>query len=111
MNGMNDMGTDTSQLTPGTSSPASANEQCVPLMALAMPEEGDQMASPEVGDVVTYTVEGKVTRIEGDMAYVEPETVNGKPVEKRESPGEAAADGDAAYQSLEDDADKMGALG
>jgi hypothetical protein len=55
-------------------------EQCVPLESLGVPGDGELMESPEVGDRVDYTVEGKVTRIEGGKAYVMPEAVNGKPV-------------------------------
>lgn len=59
-----------------------AGEDCVSLSSLAMPdgEAGDQMANPEVGDKVNYQIEGTVTRIEGDNAYVKRESVNGKPV-------------------------------
>ncbi|MDE2099806.1 MAG: hypothetical protein KGL39_21315 [Patescibacteria group bacterium] len=59
---------------------AKASENCVPLEALAMPGQDEKLNTPDVGDPVSYQVEGKVTRIEGDMAYVAPETVNGKPV-------------------------------
>jgi hypothetical protein len=70
-----------------------STEQCVPLESLAMPEEGEQMANPEVGDVVSYTVEGKVTRIEGGKAYVEPTAINGKPMSEKEEPaGDGMAD-------------------
>lgn len=57
-----------------------ASEQCVPLESLAMPGEDEKLNNPEVGDPVSYQVEGKVTRISGEMAYVAPATVNGKPV-------------------------------
>lgn len=60
--------------------PMARNEQCVPTAALAMPDDTEQMNAPEVGDAVSYTVDGKVTRIEGDKTYVEPEMVNGKPM-------------------------------
>lgn len=58
----------------------STNEQCVPVAALQQPDEADQLVTPEVGDVVSYTVEGKISRIEGDKAYVTVEAANGKPV-------------------------------
>ena len=61
-------------------SPATVNEQCIPLDALAMPDESEQMASPEAGDTVRYHVEGKVVRLAGGMAYVMPESINGQPV-------------------------------
>lgn len=84
-----------------------------------MPDEGEQMANPEVGDPVSYQVEGKVTRVEGDMAYVQADSINGKPVDKSgadaAAPGAAGADDqngqDAnAYASLQDDAQKQGNL-
>jgi hypothetical protein len=39
----------------------------------------DDGTSPAVGDDVDVQVQGKVSRIEGDCAYVTPETCNGKP--------------------------------
>lgn len=78
-------------------------EDCVPLDALAVPdaESGDQMTNPDVGDRVSYTVEGTVKRIAGANAYVERDAVNGKPVEKgaaeaepEPGPGEGEPDGD-----------------
>lgn len=45
-----------------------------------MPDETEQMQSPEVGDKVQYTVEGTVSRIDGDEAYVKRDTVNGQPI-------------------------------
>jgi hypothetical protein len=84
----------------------SDSEVCVPLSALAMPdgENGDQMANPEVGDKVTFTVDGAVTRIEGDNAYVEPEAVNGQPVEGEA--GEEQGD-DQAPENQADQADSQ----
>jgi hypothetical protein len=35
--------------------------------------------APEVGDTVDVQVSGKVSRIEGNCAYVTPDTCNGKP--------------------------------
>jgi hypothetical protein len=52
-------------------------EHAVPLEALSMPDETEQMTAPEVGDRVSYTVEGVVSRIEGGQAMVAPEAVNG----------------------------------
>jgi len=58
----------------------SDNEICVDLQALAMPDEKDQMQPPAVGDKVQANVEGTVSRIEGDKAYVTMEAVNGQKV-------------------------------
>lgn len=68
-------------------------EDCVPLKSLAMPDpdQGDQMANPEVGDKVNYQVEGTVTRIDGDNAYVKRQSVNGEPVEDEEGGEDDAA--------------------
>lgn len=55
-------------------------EDCVSLSALAMPGDDEQMAAPELGDKVQYTVEGTISRIEGDNAYITREAVNGEPV-------------------------------
>lgn len=57
-----------------------SQEDCVPVSALAQPGEDEQMNPPGIGDVVQYQKEGKVTRIEGDNAYVKVQAVNGKPV-------------------------------
>lgn len=73
-----------------------ANEDCVSLKSLAMPdaENGDQMANPEVGDRVQYQVEGTVTRIEGENAYVKRESVNGEPVDTKAEAEGAEPDAD-----------------
>jgi hypothetical protein len=61
-----------------------SSEDCVPVDCLAMPDsdQGDKMADPEPGDMVTYTVEGKVTRVEDGKAYIDREMINGKPCEE-----------------------------
>lgn len=80
-------------------------EQCIPLEALSQPDDSDQLTQPEVGDAVDFSVTGKVTRIEGDMAYVMPETVNGKEVKAPNAP-DAPTGGDT-LQSLEAEAQQM----
>lgn len=72
-----------------------AMEDCVSLNALMMPDEGDQMQPPAVGDEVNYQVTGRVTRIEGDKAYVAKTTVNGQDVEPDADQAGGAPDGDA----------------
>lgn len=84
---------------------AQALEQCVPLAALGIPGEGEQMENPEVGDLVDYQVSGKVTRIEGDKAYVMPEAVNGQEV-KADAPTQQPDE----YAGLQQAADELGAL-
>ncbi len=83
------------------------NEDCVSLSALAMPDpdNGDQMAPPQVGDRVTYTVEGTVTRVDGEEAYVKRETINGQPVEP--SPDDSGAPGDQD-QADQDEREQLG---
>lgn len=87
-----------------------ASEQCVPLDALAMPDDADQMANPEPGDPVSYTVEGKVMRVSGDMAYVQPTAVNGKPVSE-EKPGTPETDDESGMNDLQQAAEQQGYLG
>lgn len=71
-----------------------SGEDCVPLSALNLPDDTEQMQAPEEGDKVQYTVEGTVTRIEGDNAYIKRESINGQPVEgdsnEPENPAEDA---------------------
>lgn len=86
---------DTAAEEMGEAKPMASMEDCVPLDALAMPDEAEQMENPAVGDKVQYTVEGTVSRIEGGDAYVTKTAVNGKKVEGKaaepEPPDEMAA--------------------
>lgn len=52
-------------------------DMCVPLSSLAQPDEQENMQQPAVGDPVTMTVEGTISRVEGPNAYVTPSAVNG----------------------------------
>lgn len=94
---------------PAAPMPASAEDR-VPVAALAMPDENEQMTEPEVGDKVSYTIEGTVSRVEGANAWVKRETVNGQPVDtgpaKPETPPENEPGGDE-LASLEDEAKKV----
>lgn len=54
---------------------------CVSLASIGqMGESPSDMTPPEPGDMVTFEGQGKVSRVEGDMAYVDVETVNGDPL-------------------------------
>lgn len=83
---------------------SSMSEDCVSLDALSMPDEQEQMETPEVGDKVQYSVEGEITRIEGNNAYVKKAAVNGQPVEHSEP------DADEAGGESDNDADNMRGL-
>ncbi len=85
------------------------NEDCVPLSALGMPDETEQMQSPEEGDPVQYTVEGTISRIEGDNAYVTRTAINGQPVAQKpddqnqpENPAAEPDEDDQGYNQLAD---------
>jgi hypothetical protein len=56
-------------------------EMCVPLSSLGQPDEQDNMQPPAVGDPVTFTTEGTISRVEGDNAYITPTAVNGQKIE------------------------------
>jgi len=81
------------------------SEDCVPVSALASPGEDEQMTTPEVGDIVQYQKEGKITRIEGDNAYVTVQSVNGKPVtpEDAKTLDTPEAADDAEFAALQDE--------
>ena len=87
-----------------TEGAATSMEVSVPIEALASPGEDDKLVNPEVGDLVQFQTEGKVTRIEGDNAFVGVESVNGKPVSQeaaitKDTPGDAQNDKFAQLQS------------
>lgn len=57
-------------------------DMCVPLSSLGQPDEQDNMQAPAVGDPVTMTVEGSISRVEGPNAYITPTAVNGQKIEQ-----------------------------
>lgn len=80
----------------------------VPLMALAMPDDGEQMATPAVGDLVNYQVTGRITSIEGEQAIVQRDSVNGQPLEPDADDAGGPSDGDADnIDQLTSDATEM----
>lgn len=99
---------------PETAPAPASTEQCIPVEALAMPDDKEQMATPEPGDLVTYEVQGKVSRVEGGMAYVSPEKVNGQDMpEAAEDPNtEPDEDNQRAngFAALQDEATQMGPM-
>lgn len=80
-----------------------AIDDTLPIDSLAVPDEDEQMVAPEVGDRVTYTVEGRVVSVNGNQAVIRRESVNGRPVEsaQTENPHDEMA-------SLQDEAERMG---
>lgn len=67
-------------------------------------EAPDQMTPPAVGDEVTFEGQGKVSRVEGDMVYVDVSTVNGEPLpepmEKMEGAEDSMATEEAALDAM-----------
>lgn len=84
--------------TPPKPAAMPSSEVCVPLSALASPGEDDQMQTPAVGDRAQVQIEGPISRIEGDNAYIKAESANGKPV----TPAE-----EATHDTPEQDADNQ----
>lgn len=74
---------------PGKGAPSAPD--CVPLSALNMPDDSEQMQAPEVGDKVQYTVEGTVENITGDNAYIDRTSINGQPVGEEDGQSEPDA--------------------
>jgi hypothetical protein len=83
----------------------SVAEDAVPADSLAVPGDDQKMTAPEVGDIVQYTCEGNVTRIEGDRVYVARTAINGTEVTADAPPGEP--DGDEAFKELSAMAESM----
>ena len=79
-----------------------SNTVPVPLAALAI--DGQQ---PQPGDPVEFTVSGKLQTIEGEIAYVAAETVNGQPLPPPESEKDPA---DMNEQEMRGMAEKADAL-
>jgi hypothetical protein len=67
----------------------------VPLKSLAQPDDKEALQTPMQGDSVTMQVEATIDRIEGDMAYITPTSVNGNPL------GEEALENPNAADELE----------
>lgn len=82
--------------TPEPTAPQSG-EICVPLTALAMPDESEAMQPPADGDKVQGNFEATVSRSEGDKAYIKLTSINGEPLAS-----DAPAPDDAGGGSLAD---------
>jgi hypothetical protein len=92
------------EMPPDLMAMPSAHEQRVPVAALQQPDDQEQLVTPEVGDMVSYTVEGRVTRLDGETAVVTVESANGKPIQ-REAP--AAMPEAGGLEALENEAKGM----
>jgi hypothetical protein len=92
---------------------AAANVDTVPLDALQMPDDQDQMQAPEVGDQVDYQVTGKVVAVEGGFARVQRTAINGQDVQgtNDDDEGRSPQNADSAEaQGLRDQAGGMGMM-
>ena len=49
------------------------------MASLMMASEDGEMISPSEGDAVSFTIEGTVEGVDGEMADIAMETVNGQP--------------------------------
>lgn len=93
----------------GPELPAGDGMECcsdsVPLDSLSQPDENEAMTAPEVGDKVTYTKEGTVSRIVGNQAFVNVTHVNGQelPAAAEPEPGE----GTDTMEGLEGQANQL----
>jgi hypothetical protein len=81
--------------------PGAAPEICAPVGALAV----DGVA-PAVGDVVEYQGRARVTRVEGDKAYLDTTDVNGMPTHRQG--GEEAEERDEMMRQAEETDAGMG---
>jgi hypothetical protein len=54
---------------------------CIPVSSLAEKNETGQTVTPEKGDAVSFTVEGKVSKIENGSLYITPSKINDAKVE------------------------------
>lgn len=91
------------------------NVICVPTSALALPDEQEHMEAPELHDIVTANIEGKVCRIKGDQAYVCVTAVNGEAIDEQgnaEDNENSQPDGqgneEAGLTSMANDLDQSG---
>ena len=84
---------------PGPMGGGSCEKDTVPMSALEMPDEQEQMTPPEVGDEVSYQVSGKVVSINGANAVIARTTINGQEVggaEETAEPNEKDLESEAA---------------
>jgi hypothetical protein len=79
----------------------SDSEVCVPIGSLSIDGE-----TPQVGDTVDFAIEARVTRIDGEDAYVTPEKVNGQEV-TQDAASESDSE-DSSEPSFSDNGDYMG---
>jgi hypothetical protein len=93
-----------SEGSPMSPMPAQAGpgELSIPVGAVAVPDEGEQMVNPEPGDKVTLQVEAEVVSVDGDRAIIRPTSVNGQELAAEEAPEQ--------MEDLQRSAEAMGAL-
>lgn len=87
-----------------------SNEICVPSSAVGEHEEGaGDAVLPAVGDEVSVTVTGKVSRVEGGNVYFTPDTANGEPIKPAGGPMDGAEDTEASMDKMmSEEAEGMG---
>lgn len=74
----------------------------VPLSSLAQPDDKEMMQTPQAGDSVDFQVTATISRIDGEMAYVIPQAVNGQPLDEQgEVPDADQSEGDDLRQQAQ----------
>lgn len=82
-------------------------EMCVPISAVSTQDGSDSLVAPEVDDEVQMDVVGKVTRIEGENAYITPTKVNGEEISNDESDSNPQENESDKMRSMAMQADQM----
>lgn len=67
------------------------NEVPVPVEVVQLTEETGATIAPSIGDVLTLTVEGEVTRVDAGQVWVKPKTINGQEIPEATMPPTAEA--------------------
>jgi hypothetical protein len=107
---MSDGGDFPPELSGAPAAVAVTKTQVLPVSALAMPDEAEQMEPPKVGDAVNFQVDGKVTAVDGNNATVTIASVNGQAIGEAEDDKAESGNEAESLEGLQKQAGEMGSL-